>query len=87
MVDSIVDAVAASGGSMVGAGKELSGTEILGQAMEELVYQGRKGEEGSRKAELSWRQLKNTTLPKIVDQEKLRKQSKTIVKLREKIPK
>ena len=55
--------------------------------MEELVYQGRGGEEGSRKAELSWRQLKNTTLRKIVDQEKLRKQIKTLVKLREKIPK
>jgi hypothetical protein len=87
MIDSMVDAVAAPGGSMGGAGEELSGTEILGQAMEELVYQGRGGEEGSQKAELSWRQLKNTTLRKVVDQEKLRRQIKTLVKLREKIPK
>ncbi len=87
MIDSMVDTVAAPGGSMGGAGEELSGTEILGQAMEELVYQGRGGEEGSRKAELSWRQLKNTTLRKVVDQEKLRRQIKTLMKIREKIQK
>jgi hypothetical protein len=87
MVDSMVDAVATPGGSMSGTDEEISGTDILGQAMEELVYQGRGGEDGGRKAELSWRQLKNTTLRRISDPEKLRKQIKTLVKLREKIPK
>jgi hypothetical protein len=87
MVDSMVDAVATPGGSVGGTNEDVSGTDILGQAMEELVYQGRGGEDGGRKAELSWRQLKNTTLRKITDQEKLRKQIKTLVKLREKIPK
>jgi viroplasmin and RNaseH domain-containing protein len=87
MVDSMVDAVATPGGSIGGTDEDLSGTAILGQAMEELVYQGRGGEDGGRKAELSWRQLKNTTLRRITDQEKLRKQIKTLVKLREKIPK
>jgi viroplasmin and RNaseH domain-containing protein len=87
MVDSMVDAVATPGGSIGGTDEDLSGTDILGQAMEELVYQGRGGEDGGRKAELSWRQLKNTTLRRINDQEKLRKQIKTLVKLREKLPK
>jgi hypothetical protein len=87
MIDGMVDAVATPGGSMGGADEDLSGTEILGQAMEELVYQGRGGEDGGRKAELSWRHQKNTTLRKITTQEKLRKQIKILVKLREKIPK
>jgi viroplasmin and RNaseH domain-containing protein len=87
MIDGMVDAVATPGGSIGGVEEELSGTEILGQAMEELVYQGRGGEDGGRKAELSWRHHKNTTLRKLTTQEKLRKQIKILVKLREKIPK
>jgi hypothetical protein len=87
MIDGMVDAVATPGGSLGGADEELSGTEILGQAMEELVYQGRGGDDGGRKAELSWRHQKNTTLRKLTTPEKLRKQIKILVKLREKIPK
>jgi viroplasmin and RNaseH domain-containing protein len=87
MIDGMVDAVATPGGSVGGVEDELSGTEILGQAMEELVYQGRGGEEGGRKAELSWRHHKNTTLRKLTTAEKLRKQIKILVKLREKLPK
>jgi hypothetical protein len=48
----VLDAVATPGGSIGGAEEELSGTEILVQAMEELVYQGRGGEDGGWKAKL-----------------------------------
>jgi hypothetical protein len=87
MIDVMVDAVATPGGSIGGADEELSSTEILGQAMEELVYQERGGEDGGRKAELSWQHQKNTALRKLTTQEKLRKQIKILVKLREKIAK
>jgi hypothetical protein len=87
MIGGMVDAVATPGGLISGAEDTLCGTEILGQAMEELVYQGWGGEDRGRKAELSWRHPKYTTLRKLTTQEKLRKQIKILVKLQEKIPK
>lgn len=43
LADGMIDAVAQPGGSMGGADTEVSETEILGHALNELVYQGRGG--------------------------------------------
>jgi hypothetical protein len=89
LVDAMIDAVAQPGGSMGGADAEVNNNEVWGQALEELVYQGRGGgeEAGSRKTDLNWRAKKRTSLREIESLELLRKRIKTLIKLRERIPK
>ena len=87
--DGMIDTVAQPGGSMGGADAEVSETEILGHALNELVYQGRGGTEdgNTRRTYLNWRAQKRTTLREINTLEKLRKRIKILIKLRERMPK
>jgi hypothetical protein len=89
LVDSMIDAVAQPGGSMGGTETEVTDTEMLGNALHELVYQGRGGMEdgNSRRTDMNWRALKKTSLREISDSEKLRRRIKVLIKLREKMPK
>ncbi len=89
LMDGMIDAVAQPGGSMGGADAEVSETEILGHALNELVYQGRGGTEdgNTRRTDLNWRAQKRTTLREISSLEKLRKRIKILIKLRERMPK
>ena len=89
LMDGMIDAVAQPGGSMGGADAEVSETEILGHALNELVYQGRVGTEdgNTRRTDLNWRAQKRTTLREITTLEKLRKRIKILIKLRERMPK
>jgi hypothetical protein len=89
LVDSMIDAVAQPGGSMGGTETEVTDTEMLGNALHELVYQGRGGAEdgNSRRTDMNWRALKKTSLREISNSEKLRKRIKVLIKLREKMPK
>ncbi len=89
LVDAMIDAVAQPGGSMGGADSEVNNNDVWGQALEELVYQGRGGgdEAGSRKTDLNWRARKRTSLREVDSLELLRKRIKTLIKLRERIPK
>jgi hypothetical protein len=89
LADGMIDAVAQPGGSMGGADTEVSETEILGHALNELVYQGRGGTEdgNTRRTALNWRAQKRTTLWEITTLEMLRKRIKILIKLRERMPK
>jgi viroplasmin and RNaseH domain-containing protein len=89
LVDSMIDAVAQPGGSMGGTEAEATDTEMLGNALHELVYQGRGGAEdgNSRRTDMNWRALKKTSVREITDAEKLRRRIKVLIKLREKMPK
>jgi hypothetical protein len=85
----MIDAVAQPGGSMGGTDAEVNNNDVWGQALEEFVYQGRGGgdEAGSRKTDLNWRARKRTSLREVDTLELLRKRIKTLIKLRERIPK
>jgi hypothetical protein len=89
LVDSMIDAVSQPGGSMGGTETEVTDTEMLGNALHELVYQGRGGTEdgNSRRTDMNWRALKKTSVREITDSEKLRRRIKVLIKLREKMPK
>jgi hypothetical protein len=89
LVDAMIDGVAQPGGSMRGADSEVNNNDVWGQALEELVYQGRGGgeEAGSRKTDLNWRAQKRTSLQELDSLELLRKRIKTLIKLRDWISK
>jgi viroplasmin and RNaseH domain-containing protein len=91
LASAMVDIVAIPGGFYGGSGDNVdenhSDMTLLGEAMEELVNQGRSQFEGSGKADLHWRSDKRTSLRNLKSLEQLRKRIKVLVKLRDKVVK
>ena len=58
---------------------------LLGEAMEELVNQGRSHTEGATKADHHWRGGKRTSLRQISGMDSLRKRIKVLLKMRDKV--
>jgi hypothetical protein len=71
-----------SGGVDESGGNEMA---LLGEAMEELVSQGRSQMEGAAKADLHWRSGKRTFLRQVKNLDSLRKRIKVLLKLRDKV--
>jgi hypothetical protein len=82
MVDVISIPGGFSGGTDESEGNELA---LLGEAMEELVSQGRNQNEGAAKADLHWRRSKCTALHQVKGAGMLRKRIKVLLKLRDKV--
>lgn len=86
LANAMVDVIAIPGG-FTGGTDESEGNEmaLLGEAMEELVNQGRSQMEGAAKADLHWRSGKRTSLRQIKSLESLRKRVAVLLKLRDKV--
>jgi hypothetical protein len=86
LANAMVDVVAIPGG--FSGGIDESGSNemaLLGEAMEELVSQGRNQMEGASKADLHWRSGKRTSLRQVKSLDALRKRIKVLLKLRDKV--
>ena len=86
LANAMVDVIAIPGG-FCGVSNESDGNEmaLLGEAMEELVNQGRSHTEGAAKADLHWRSGKRTSLRQISGMDSLRKRIKVLLKMRDKV--
>lgn len=86
LANAMVDVIAIPGG-FCGVSNEADGNEmaLLGEAMEELVNQGRSNTEGAAKADLHWRSGKRTSLRQISGMDSLRKRIKVLLKMRDKV--
>jgi viroplasmin and RNaseH domain-containing protein len=89
LANAMVDVIAIPGGFCGGTNNESDGNEmaLLGEAMEELVSQGRSQMEGAAKADLHWRSSKRTSLRQISGLDSLRKRIKVLLKMRDKVVK
>ena len=88
LANAMVDVIAIPGGFAGGVGTDESeGNEmaLLGEAVEELVSQGRNQAEGASKADLHWRSGKRTSLRQVKNLDSLRKRIKVLLKLRDKV--
>jgi hypothetical protein len=86
VANAVVDVIAIPGG--FSGGTDESGENemaLLGEAMEELVSQGRNQSEGAAKADLHWRSGKCTSLRQVKSLDSLRKRIKVLLKLRDKV--
>jgi hypothetical protein len=86
LANALVDVIAIPGG-FTGGTDESEGNEmaLLGEAMEELVSQGRNQMEGAAKADLHWRSGKRTSLRQVKSLDMLRKRVNVLLKLRDKV--
>jgi hypothetical protein len=86
LANAVVDVIAIPGG-FSGGTEESGGNEmaLLGEAMEELVSQGRNQMEGAAKADLHWRSGTRTSLRQVKSLDSLRKRIKVLLKLRDKV--
>jgi hypothetical protein len=82
----MVDVIAIPGG-FCGGEDEADGNEmaLLGEAMGELVSQGRSQMGGATKSDLHWRSRKRTSLRQITGLNSLRKRIKVLLKMRNKV--
>jgi hypothetical protein len=89
LANALVDVTAMPGGFCGGINNESDGDEmaLLGEAMEELVSQGRNQMEGAAKADLHWRSSKRTSFRQILGLDSLRKRVKVLLKMRDKVVK
>jgi hypothetical protein len=86
LANAMVDVISIPGG-FSGGTDESEGNEmaLLGEAMEELVSQGRNQNEGAAKADLHWRSSKRTALRQVKGAGMLRKRIKVLLKLRDRV--